>query len=1118
MRDHLKGADDDLNHLGARRGATATTDATGIGKSPLTAPLATSTASKQPPDPASSASGGARVERGPDETQPPHEVWPSLDGLFGQTPPARGEDERASPRPPATHERSESSGPVAGTGRGNAEPGGPARGTTRAPGMTELFGPIARAPAPRETGAASQAPAGVAGTPAAGPALAALPVHAVPPTAIAAGSPQSQSDAPPHAAGAKMTPATAAHAVAPSTAGASTAHGSPVAGSTSAPHAPAASSAHAGPASGVPADRAPIRAPTFKAPASSGAAGDAAREIEATVTTESARLSLAFDSKRQALQTAASTQAVALVAAATTEHAATLGALTDREQSSRAVFAAARANVATTQITQTVLARADVTGALQRMRGGSDGIVGQIRGGAQREAARMQTAASDAAQSIQTSGNALRSEILGYPIGNLRAIVADLEPEEISEVQSSLGEAKRSAAGAVVSSDSQAAAKLTATATENANAFDSAATSVVDQVNAKLPEIEQSIHAGGEAVATLIEHMAASQLAGIDTAEREVLAQLADAKAHAVNVLHAGQTAAADLQRQARSHVAALTTQEAAAHQQLHAAGTQATTQLSGSQDAPRAQAHAFAGKVSAALHQGNDQQLAALDQSVAPALTQVGGAASTFATVIRERRDRMLAGLDAAIGGAGTQLAQGLGELTQQCTAFRAEATGTYANAEAQFATAAQPGLQSAQQTWQTKAGEFVASCHAYQSESLGKHAQVRAELPAKMTSVVSDTVAYLRRSTARRILDGIKSGLGAIGHGLVVFVVAVIVVAAVIVAFIGSAFIGLATVVALLVVGAVMLAVGLVTAFVNRLRMLWNNDWPWWAKIIGISVAFGVAVGDTLGLSQITEAIRGRELISDRTLSTEERSARMTEGLFQVITLGLIKRFSRSRAPTARGTGELPPGSRRALPPTETVPKSEPMPAEDVAQGSARSAGSEVAPVAEAQSAPADLETAGKPATAAGEPAPAHDPASARESSPTDQDMPSHEPAAAHERSPVREAPSGEPSTSSAAEWLDHLIAQLNPEELAQYEKMRAKWRTPQEMKDACAGNLDLAKQAIRDALGGESRSTGPQECVLCARRRDSRVCQSAQPAAIEGGSGNSRWVAGRHNTCPG
>ena len=46
------------------------------------------------------------------------------------------------------------------------------------------------------------------------------------------------------------------------------------------------------------------------------------------------------------------------------------------------------------------------------------------------------------------------------------------------------------------------------------------------RVNANLPETEQSIRAGGEAVATLIEHMVASQLTGIDTAEHQVVAQL----------------------------------------------------------------------------------------------------------------------------------------------------------------------------------------------------------------------------------------------------------------------------------------------------------------------------------------------------------------------------------------------------------------------------------------------------------------------------------------------------------------------------------------------------------------------------------------------------------------
>lgn len=58
-------------------------------------------------------------------------------------------------------------------------------------------------------------------------------------------------------------------------------------------------------------------------------------------------------------------------------------------------------------------------------------------------------------------------------------------------------------------------------------------------------------------------------------------------------------------------------------------------------------------------------------------------------------------------------------------------------ATAEAQLATGAQPGILSVQEAWRTKADAFVASCYADHAELLAKHAQARAELPAKISSI---------------------------------------------------------------------------------------------------------------------------------------------------------------------------------------------------------------------------------------------------------------------------------------------------------------------------------------------------------------------------------------------
>lgn len=704
---------------------------------------------------------------------------------------------------------------------------------------------------------------------------------------------------------------------------------------------PLAAHAHGAVSGAAGTHRASVRSPNPSVtlpPVAARAVGtrnaDATRDIDAAIATESVKLGHAFAAKREALQSIVGTQTAAIMSAAAVTHASTVGALTEREQRVQATFAGARATVRGAQATQVALARVDVATALDRLHGGTGGVMVQVHDAAQAEAMRMQTAADNAARNVAASSAALRADIVAGPIGDLRTQVPDIEPDEARAVETAIGEAKASAATAVLDANRDGAEKLHTTAVENGATFTSSAASITDQVSAKLPEIEQSIRSAGEAVVTLIEKMAGSQLAGIDVAERQALAQLAEAKAQAANLLGAGRIATDELGAKVNAQLANLSAQEAAAQEQLHAAGGQAGAQLATHRDATASQAGAFATQTRASLQEGARRVIATLEHATTPALGQLSGASAAFGVTIRERRDHLLAGIDSAIGAAGSVLAQRLDELTAQCTKFRGDASATYGTAEAQLVASAQPAIQSARDEWRTKADEFNASTLAYESEAVAKHAQVRAELPAKMTQIVHDTIAYQRRSTARKIWDGVKSGLSSIGWGLVKFVAAVVVVAAVIVAFVGGAFVGLAVAIALLVVGAVMLAVGILTSFVSRLRMLWNTDWPWWAKIIGIPVSFGVAVGDALGLSQITEAIRGRELISDRILSTEERSSRMTEGLFQVITFGFIREITRGRGAKAPHSGEA---SRDAAPTKslgEPLPSHEPAPVDSDAR----------------------------------------------------------------------------------------------------------------------------------------------------------------------------------------
>jgi hypothetical protein len=332
---------------------------------------------------------------------------------------------------------------------------------------------------------------------------------------------------------------------------------------------------------------------------------DAASDINAAVAAGSTTLGEAFAAKRQALQAALGAQTTAITSAAMQAHASTLGALSEREQRARTMFEGARANVRTAQATQLALARADMTAALDQLHGRSGGVVAQIPEAAQAEATRMQTAANNAARNVATSGAALRADITARPIGDLHAQVPDIEPDEARGVEAAIGQAKASASSAVLDADPDASDKLRTTARENGAAFISSATSVVEQVSAKLPQAEQSIRSGGDAVAALIDHMAGTQLAAIDVAEHQALAPLVEAKTQAGNLIAAGRVAAAGLNAKIGAHIAGLSTQEAEAQGQLQAAGAHASSQITGHQEVPASRASAFGTQTRASIQQG---------------------------------------------------------------------------------------------------------------------------------------------------------------------------------------------------------------------------------------------------------------------------------------------------------------------------------------------------------------------------------------------------------------------------------------------------------------------------------------------------------------------------------
>ena len=667
--------------------------------------------------------------------------------------------------------------------------------------------------------------------------------------------------------------------------------------------------------------------------APSRGAQHAAQQIEGALAAEQSALAAASSAKRAELQSAADAQAEQILASSAVEYGTTLRSITDRETAARAAFARARGDVGITRAAEVELARSDSRAAEKRLRDGSTGLGTKIKGVASSEGDRMRSAAQGAINHVQASGWNLADDMTATHI-NPRAIAADLDDDELPIVQAAIEEAKSSGRGAVLQSWFKTHAELMGTAVENAHTFRDAAEDISHRIDDALPKAFDSFHEGGDATAGLINAMAASQLSAIDNAEHQTMASLEHAKSDAHSIHDAGHITAADVRSKTVGQITQLNNQEAAASKGLASMADEALLAINKNGNVSYLHASHAVAATTKALKTGGAQLVASLNDAGNTAMAQVNGAATAFAGAVGGQRDKLLSSVDAAIGSAASVLTSTHNELTASCAAFRAAAVVSYVAAETQVLSKAAPEIAKAESDWKSKASEFVTSCAAYESATIAKHNEVRSGFKGQLESVATKTVAHIRRSTAKKIWDGIWDGIGRFAKGVAIFVLAVLVVALVIVAFVGTAFLGLALGIAALVVGAVMLAVGLLRALYSRFKQLWNNDWPWYAKIAGIPAAIGVAVGDVLGLSQIAEAIRGRELMSDKKLSTEERAARATEGALQLITLGLIKELTKGGEAPA---GETPPGGRggrgsgggtETAPPPETT--SAPKPGE--------------------------------------------------------------------------------------------------------------------------------------------------------------------------------------------
>lgn len=621
-------------------------------------------------------------------------------------------------------------------------------------------------------------------------------------------------------------------------------------------------------------------------------------DVEHVFKSERGRLATAYAAERAALQTAGDVQAALVMSAAVTEQAKTLATVTERENRMRATFLLARGTIFVAHGTQVALARNDTEDAIARLRDGTQGLGQRTVVAAHAEGQRGLRETVFALERIRESGESLKTMIdTTQP-----ALPADLDNDEKTEVASDIKAARSGARGGVAKQVKEADDKLREGADGNEDTFVESANDIAKKLADQFPGTEKAMRDAGGALVANIDEMAATQLAQIDDAEHHAMEAMSHARVKASNVVVAAQATVADLRIALAMRLAASGTEEAAMTNAIDGSHAQARNVLTHHQQLTPSHGKQLVASIGGELHNGVQTRIGALAHERQLATELLGSYSATFTQTVTAERDQMTGRVDALIDETAIQLATASASLTGGAALLRTTAIMAFTDMQVRISVGVQPELDKAKAAWRDKTDELVTSVHTYETEALAKHGQLRAQFPAKLQDTVDSTVERLRRSTARKIWDGVKSGFAAIGKGLAWFALGVVAVAAVIVIAIGAEFLGLALAIGVAIAGIVMLSIGLIHALATRFKQLWNNDWPWWGKILGVPAALGVAVGDVLGISQIVEGIRGKELISERKLSAEERSQLLTIGAFQLATLGLAEHYLKAdgAAPT--------------------------------------------------------------------------------------------------------------------------------------------------------------------------------------------------------------------------
>ena len=572
----------------------------------------------------------------------------------------------------------------------------------------------------------------------------------------------------------------------------------------------------------------------------------------------------------------AGVQAGLIQSAAASEYHQAIAAIGQRQQLVRATIQQQRGAIRTVAATQAALARSDAKAAADRVRGRNGAVLPSIKQLIDGEVTRMSLGAQDAMARVSAASRTVSPAIRDAADNALRNANLDLRDGE-GELANDLYQRLIPKAQTAARQEAHAARdrdieQLASSRDNNVRHMRSAGDMLVRQVNAALPDVERSILASGDKLATVIEQNAQSQLAALDASERDAAAFFDRARAGARHLLDSGRATASTL------------TSAAAAQAGSPAAGARFRD---------------------AAAH-------------VAPQLAS--------------RRERLVSTVDGIAQRATTTIAQSASDFAAECGTQRAIAIGNYAAAEGKLTGDTAGKVEHVRGDWAKEADAYIISANSFAAAAESNRGQLVAQLPAKFGGIVRTAFNEARKSHLRRFGEGVWNAVSGLVITVAKFVAATLIMLFAPLAFGIAALLGKVGVLAQIFRDCAMAIVGMVDAFAERFRILFRtwDDWPWYGKVAGLWTTTLLAMSDTIGLPSIYEGATGRELLSNRELSYDERGQKSFSGGLAALTSGFGARAQARRAAAAEAEASAAHVPEASAPEATAGRSPEPAPAQ--------------------------------------------------------------------------------------------------------------------------------------------------------------------------------------------